>query len=948
MEPNYPSPWDPDPESDPKTNKNINPNVDVGSNAGPHVDAEDPFQIPEPKTNVWKTILQGMGVAGLVVSGAALLVTLVGLGIYAYYASKLPSPQELYQRTTSFKSTKIMDRNGKVLFEVFDPTGGRRTVVHFDDIAEVAIQATVATEDRTFFYNPGINPYAIVRALVMNLKAGEVVSGASTITQQLVKNLFLTREETVTRKVQEAILATEITRRYSKSEILEVYLNEVYYGNLAYGIGAAAETYFGKEPGELNLSEAALLAGLIQSPALYDPYIDPDAALARRDTVLRLMVTNGYITRDQANEATQQPLGIIPQTITMEAPHLVMDVRQELERRYGTEVLYKGGLQVYTTLDLDLQHEAERVAQENIAALRDRNASNAALVAIDPSNGDILAMLGSVDFYDTDMGGQVNVARRLRQPGSTMKVFTYLSAMERGWTAATMLMDVAQSFPDGANPPYRPTNYDGKEYGPITLRTALACSRNIPAVSTLQQIGLPALLEMAQRLGITSLTRPDYGLSLTLGGGEVTLVEMTGAYATIANGGRRVTPRMILRIEDTDGNVLWEEPAGDNAQLVDERIAYVMTDILADDEARIPSFGQNSPLKLSFPAAAKTGTTNDYRDSWTVGYTPGLVTGVWVGNNDNSVMDSLSGARGAALIWHDFMESVLAGQPIEEFTRPQGVVEVEVCALSGLKRTERCPEGRVELFPADKVPQQECTVHAHVKICKVSGQLASQYCPVDSLEERDYMDFGAAFDEWAHAQGYNTPPRATCTAHSAPSNVRIQAPSSPLSGMIEVRGSTDVPDFRHYYVEYGVSDAPGAWGRLTQEIGATVIDGALCRWDTTTVEDGVYSLRVVAVSNQGVQTEARVVVEVRNATPTPDVTQTPTETPTPGITESPTPTWTPSPTWEPSRTPPGHGRPTETPTPSPTVSPEVTPTIEPDVTTLPPPPPAGAEGQVPE
>ncbi|MHB0859466.1 MAG: transglycosylase domain-containing protein, partial [Anaerolineae bacterium] len=688
MEPIYPSPWD--------------------------LESEEPFQTPEPKLSAWKTILQGIGVAALVIVGIVLLATLGGLGTYAYFASKLPSPQDLYQRTTPFRSTKIMDRNGVLLFEVFDPTGGRRTIVHYHDIPSVAIQATVATEDRTFFYNPGVNPYAIVRAVTMNLKEGEVVSGASTITQQLVKNLFLTREQTMTRKVQEAILATEVTRRYSKPEILEVYLNEVYYGNLAYGIGAAAETYFGKKVSALTLSEAALLAGFIQSPAFYDPYVNPDDALARRDTVLRLMAANGYITPEQAQEASHEPLGVIPQSFTMEAPHMVMDVRQELERRYGTEMLYKGGLHVYTTLDLGLQHEAERVATEQIAALSANGASNAALVAMDPTNGDILAMLGSVDFYDREFGGQVNVARRLRQPGSTIKPFTYLAAMERGWTAATMLMDVAQAFPDGANPPYRPTNYDLKEYGPVSLRSALACSRNIPAVSTLHQIGLPALLEVSRRLGIVSLDRSDYGLSLTLGGGEVTLVEMTGAYGALANNGRRVAPRMILRIEDQDGNLLWEEPAGDNAQVVDPRLAYLLTDILADDEARIPSFGQNSPLKLSFAAAAKTGTTNDYRDSWTVGYTPNLVTGVWVGNNDNREMDRLSGSRGAALIWHDFMESVLAAKPAEEFHRPDGIVEVEVCPISGLKRTDRCPPGRHELFPSDKVPELECTVHARI------------------------------------------------------------------------------------------------------------------------------------------------------------------------------------------------------------------------------------------
>ncbi len=711
---------------------------------------------------------QGVLLGVLVLAMLGLLAILGGLGVYAHFAATLPSPQELQQRAVPFRSTKIYDRHGRLLFEVFDPYGGRRTVVHFAEIPSVVIEATVATEDATFFSNPGVSPLAIARALYYALQEGDVVSGGSTITQQLVKLVFLSPERTLRRKVQEAILAAEITRRYTKAEILELYLNEVYFGNLAYGLGAAAETYFGKPPNQLTLPEAALLVGLIQSPALYDPYTHPAEALARRDTVLRLMYEQGYITQAEREAASRAPLVLLPRETHIEAPHFVMAVRELLEQRYGTEVLYKGGLQVYTTLDLEMQHLAEEVAKDKIALLREHRASNAALVALDPLTGDVLAMLGSVDFYDPQIGGQVNVALRLRQPGSTIKPFTYLAAMERGWTAATMLMDVAQEFPDGANPPYKPRNYDDKEYGPISLRTALACSRNIPAVSTLYQIGLPALLEMAQRLGIHSLNRPDYGLALTLGGGDVTLLELTGAYAALANGGRRVTPRMILRIEDQEGKILWAEGAPELPQVVDPRHAYILTDILADDAARRPAFGANNPLKLSFPAAAKTGTTDDYRDSWTIGYTPLLVTGVWVGNNDNTPMDRLSGARGAALIWHDFMERALAASPHPAFARPEGIVEVEVCPVSGLKRTELCPPGRKELFLAEQVPAQECSVHRKVRVCRVSGQLAGAFCPSTEVEERVVQDYGAAWDAWARSRGIAVPPRETCALHAAP------------------------------------------------------------------------------------------------------------------------------------------------------------------------------------
>jgi len=344
-----------------------------------------------------------------------------------------------------------------------------------------------------------------------------------------------------------------------------------------------------------------------------------------------------------------------------EAPHWVEYVRAELEARFGAEALYRGGYNVYTTLDLDMQHVAEQVARQRIAELRERNATNAALVAMDPATGDILAMLGSVDFYSTEIDGQVNVALQPRQPGSAIKPLTYLAAFERGWTPSTMVMDITQSFPDGANPPYVPVNYDGKEFGPISVRQALAGSRNIPAVATLHKVGIPALLEVSHRLGIQSLNRSDYGLSLTLGGGEVTPLELTGAYAAFASQGYRVPPRSILYMTDQLGEVVL--PPADPAltRVMDPRHAWWISDILSDNDARSRVFGPDSYLKTTFPSAVKTGTSNDYRDGWAMGYTPDLVVGVWVGNNDNSPTDRLDGSRGAAAIWHDFMETTLAG-----------------------------------------------------------------------------------------------------------------------------------------------------------------------------------------------------------------------------------------------------------------------------------------------
>ena len=887
---------------------------------------EEPFALPPEPSRLQRFARKAgraVGPALVILVAIVLVATLAGIGVYASYASSLPSPQELHQRTTPFKSTKIYDRKGRLLFEIFDPQGGRRTVVPYEQLPRVVIDATVATEDATFFTNPGFSPVAIAKALYRDLRAREAVYGASGITQQLVKNIFLTRERTFSRKIKEAILAAEVTRRYSKEEILEIYLNEVYYGNLSYGIGAAAETYFGKRVSQLNLAEAALLAGMLQSPAIYDPYIDPAGTLNRRNTVLGLMRENGYITDEQYRATVDQELHLVPRQIILEAPHMVVYVREQLEQAYGTEVLYRGGLQVYTTLDLDMQHLAEEVARERVEELRKNKASNAALVAMDPKTGDILAMLGSVDFNDTSIDGQVNVARSLRQPGSAIKPFTYLTAMEKlGWGPGTLVMDVTQSFPDGANPPYKPRNYDGKEYGPISVRNALANSRNIPAVSTLNQVGLPAFLEVAHRLGINSLNRPDYGLSLTLGGGEVTLLELTAAYAALDNGGLRVTPRTVLRIEDQLGNVLAPETPPEMPRIIDARHAYLLTDILSDNQARTPTFGANSVLKLSFPAAVKTGTTNDYHDSWTMGYSSDLVTGVWVGNSDNTPMGGVAGSSGAGTIWHDFMERAHGQSQPPGFRRPDGLVEVEVCPVSGFKRTELCPAPTKGLYLKEQAPTAECPVHHYVEICRVSGKLATAFCPADSVERRPYEDYGAAYDEWASKRGLAIPPRENCPVHATPSRVSVVLPPSPLSGIVQITGSTEVGEFAYYVLEYGTGENPQEWIRLVGETTSPVREGILAVWDTREWRDGVYTVRLIVANRQGATLEARQVVELRNGVPTQEPSHTPTEMATPTAAETPPPTWTLEP-------------PTASPTPVATLSPTV---AEPTATAAPPTP----------
>lgn len=872
--------------------------------------------------------VQGLLITVLV----AVLLFFVGLvggtTVYAYYALTLPPPEELSARTV-FMSTKIYDRHGQLLYEVFDPNAGRRTVVPIEEIPDHLIHATIATEDKTFYSNPGFDPLAIGRAVWLNLSEGEIVSGASTITQQLVKNIFLSPEQTFTRKIQEAVLAQEITRRYTKDQILEIYLNEIYYGNMAYGIQAAAETYFGKSARALTLAEASLLAGLPQSPSIYDPYTNLDAAKERQKVVLELMVKEGYITRSQANSAWAEELAFAPLRVSMKAPHFVVYVRKLLEDKYGTEMVYRGGLQVHTTLDLEMQATAQEVARERVAGLADRHVTNAALLAMTPQTGEILVMMGSIDFWDEEIDGQVNVTLALRQPGSSIKPVNYVAAFEKGWTPATLIMDVRTEFPSWEGPPYVPRNYDGKEHGPVLVRQALACSYNVPAVKTLQFVGVATMMEMADRLGISTFTDPErYGLSLTLGGGEIILLEHTAAYAVFANGGLRIPPTAILKIEDSRGRVIEEYQPPPGQQVISPQHAYLITHILSDNEARTPAFGPNSPLRLSRPATAKTGTTDDWRDSWTVGYTPDLVAGVWVGNSDNTPMDHVAGSTGAGHIWHNFMERVLADTPSRDFPVPSGLVTAEICGRSGMAPTELCPETRTEIFVDGTVPTEPDNIYQNIGICTVTGQRATEFCPVETVEERLFEVYPEEYREWTERAGIPQPPREECQLHTHTATVEIASPSTgqEVEGRAEIWGSADIADFSHFIVEYGIGPDPIGWGPVGGPHHEPVHDGPLARWRTRRLENGLHSLRVVVFDKQGYSAEARVQVVVHNAPPTPAPTPLPTSTPMPTTTPTgtPLPTSTPTPTSQPTET--ATPWPTETPTPTTTVLPTKTPT----------------------
>jgi 1A family penicillin-binding protein len=895
------------------------------------------------------------------------LVMACGLAVgYVAIAADLPSPEALRAQSAGFVSTQIYDRNGYLLYEIMDPSGGRRILVPYEQISPYLINATVATEDARFWHHPGVDPIGIARALFQNVQEGGIVSGASTIPQILVRNVLLSPEErteqTVLRKIREAVLASEVSRRYSKREILEIYLNEVNFGNLAYGIEAAAETYFGKKAGDLTLAEAALLAGLPQAPAYWDPYTNWEGAKRRQAVVLDLMVEASYISQTEAEAAKAEPLNLQPRQLDVKAPHFVTWVQQLLEQKYGADVLYRSGLRVTTTLDSRLQAIAQEEAQANLAKLEDRHATNAALVALKPDTGEVLAMLGSADFNNPDIDGQVNVALRLRQPGSSIKPINYVTAFEKGWTPATLIWDVTTQWQGTAGEPYIPKNYDGKEHGPVLVRQALAQSLNIPAVKTLEFVGLPAMLDTAHRMGIASLNRTDYGLSLTLGGGDVTLLELTGAYAVFANGGKRVPPVAILRIEDAAGRIIEEYQPPPAEQVISPQHAYLITDILADNQARAPMFGANSALKLSRPAAAKTGTTDDWRDGWTLGYTPDLVAGVWVGNADNTPMKGVSGAGGAAPIWHNFMERALADQPAREFPRPDGIDTFEISADAGSLPSAACPPDRrrQEIFAAGQGPLgPEYDFHQLVRIDTSTNARATEYCPAEVVEERYYFVLpGEEGQRWAQQQGIPQPPAELCPVHTGPAQVALfqPLPGETVAGEVYVVGRSNVPGFSHYVVEYGEGQDPIGWGPVAGPVYAPVDAGLLAVWDVSQLDNRDYTLRVVAYDQGGNAFEARIWVWVQNvvSTETPTVTETPTatETPTPTPTETLEPTWTPPPSDTPVPTdtpwptivpwPTDTPWPTETPTPTPSPTPSPTNTGGPlpiELPTLPVPPP---------
>jgi len=896
------------------------------------------------------------------------LAIIIGFGIlsfliYQYFrvSSTLPSVDELLARTSQFETTTIYDRNGNQLYEIMDPNAGKRTYIPIEEMSPYLLAATLATEDKNFYTNPGFDLPAMFRALWQNYTTGEVVSGASTITQQLARILLLGPDEryqqTVERKAREIILAREITRKYTKDKILELYLNEINFGNLSYGAQAAANTYFKTSAGQLDLAQSGFIAGLPQAPGVYDIYNNRESSLQRSLQVLSLMYeltkeNNGCIsigpdrapvciTLDEFTRAAQylQDYGFKPPENTIPYPHWVMYIRSLLEDKYGVDTIYRAGMKVYTTLDPVLQSLAQQTVSQQVQNLAAQNVTDGALVAIQPSTGEILAMVGSADFNNEAISGQVNMALAPRQPGSSIKPLTYTAAFEKGWTPSTLIWDVPSEFPpsddpNDPNPPYKPVNYDNRFHGPVLLRNALANSYNIPAVKTMNFVGIKdnpetpqeeGFLAFAKRMGITTLTQPFYGLALALGAAEVPLLEMTSAYSTFANGGLQVPPVAILRIEDFAGTEIFNYALPNGEQVIRPEHAYLISSILSDNQARTPAFGPNSVLNMPFEAAVKTGTTNDFRDNWTLGYTPDLAVGVWVGNADNSPMINSTGLTGAAPIWSQFMqtaEMLVSNNNPTSFTRPASVVDNTVCSASGTKPSDQCPTTKNEIFAFDQPPLGvEQDLWKRVRIDTWSGLLASSACG-DFVKDKDTLNVNDKSarkwildttdgQNWAAEMGFEDPIAFTPSRECREEDSRVElvfvnptegqrVTSSPLDIVAVIKTTSN---FKEWRLDYGLGDKPKKWIPLVpsskeQHSNPEVI----YVWDLKDIPPGKVSLRLTIYNKEGGKAEKKIIFNNQVPTPTPTPTFTPTATLQP--TETPTATMTSEPTLpEPSSTP---------------------------------------------
>lgn len=823
------------------------------------------------------------------IGGVSMVVLMIG--VFFWYSRDLPDPGNVL-RKTGFSSV-ILDREGEiVLFDVY--TDENRKFTPLEEIPEYLRQATIAVEDKDFYNHQGFDLMGMLRGASRLVTRGRA-QGGSTLTQQLVKNVLLTTERRVSRKIREFVLSVRIESRFDKDEILQMYLNEAPYGGTAWGVAAASEMYYGKDVGELNLAESVILAGLPQAPTRYSPY-NSDGYIDRAKQVARRMKEDGYIDEETEEALLESLPGVEfrPAGASIKAPHFVMEVKALLEDMFGPQILERGGLKVTTTLDWDLQKKAQDIVANEIEKVyATLDISNGASVMIDVNSGDVLSMVGSKNFFDKDIDGEVNVVTRLRQPGSSIKPVVYATAFSKGFTPASVIVDVETEFPGkDENTPYIPGNYDGEEHGPLHLREALASSINIPAVKLLALVGVRDVLSQAYKMGMSSLEPTQanmsrLGLSMALGGGEVKLLEMSAAYGAFANGGFKVEPGFILKVEDADGEVLFEKKKVKRSRVLDEKVAFLMNSILSDNQARLITFGENSYLNLgSRSVAVKTGTTNDLRDNWTVGWTSDVVVGVWVGNNDNSPMRNVaSGVSGAAPIWRKQMLDVLSAYPDKPFNVPAGVIEVEVDRVSGYPAHDGFLSYK-EWVIEGTLPIEEDKIHQQMKVCKNDGtRLANPVQVVqgnydgrefivlresDPLTNRNLWQIG--IDAWVSKQGddkYRVPTEYCESASGL--DVQIISPRD------RTRVDNNLVEFRFEVT----SEKELEWAKLYVDDVLEETFTSLPHVKKIDLSDGQHKVRVLARDKDGKESDRKHefgVNEDWSDAPSPTPTPTPTET----------------------------------------------------------------------
>lgn len=709
--------------------------------------------------------------------------------LFLWFSRDLPEPGRLV--TSKYKdATKIYDRKGVLLYSVYQDEN--RTYVKLSDIPKPLKEATISIEDRDFYKNQGFSPIAYLR-VAKNFLTGQGLAGGSTISQQLVKNVLLTSERSLPRKIKELILSIQVNQKYSKDQILEMYLNNIPYGGTSIGVEAASEMYFGKKVNKLDLAESVFLAGLPQSPSLYSPFTGNKYYLGRSKAVLAQMMENKYITKTESDKVYKQVEGFqfSQKYSSIKAPHFVMYVKEKLEEQFGSQMVLNGGLQVMTTLDYDIEKKAEEIVKDEIDKLKDYKVNNGASMVADPRTGEILAMVGSKDYFDTDIDGNFNVATsNNRNPGSSMKPIIYAAAFEKGYTPATMLMDVKTEFPSNdPSEPYVPVNYDGKFRGPVQLRFALGNSLNVPAVKVMALVGVDAGMKKAFDMGIqnwepTEENKAQVGLSLVLGGRGASLMDEITAYSVFANKGVRQDPVSILKVTDSQGKVLYEYKKKDGKQVLSQEIAFLISHILLDNNARSMEFGAQSWLDVpGKTVSVKTGTTDEKRDNWTIGYTPSVVAGVWVGNSDNSPMNPAiaSGITGASPIWNKIMSYVLKGKSDEQPVKPDDVIAMQIDSFAG-----GLPHGgqgtRSEYFIKGTEPTSESSVYR-----SKDGQNYYVFHEDDPVSTDGTNHWQGGIDNWLNTEHkddkmYHPPddvvnPKPTSDSTSVPTQATSEPPS---------------------------------------------------------------------------------------------------------------------------------------------------------------------------